>query len=76
MKKEDRKMGVSYNKLFKKMIDLKMSTSDLREKAGISANIISHLKNDEYISMSSLEKICMVMKCGVDEILEFDNNER
>lgn len=64
-------MAVQYNKLFKMMIDRKMTTTQLREKAGFSANIITHLKKDEYISMVSVEKICKVMKCGVDDILEF-----
>jgi hypothetical protein len=64
-------MAVQYNKLFKMMIDRKMTTTQLREKAGFSVNIITHLKKDEYISMVSVEKICKVMKCGVDDILEF-----
>lgn len=64
-------MAVQYNKLFKMMIDRKMTTTQLREKARFSVNIITHLKKDEYISMVSVEKICKVMKCGVDDILEF-----
>jgi putative transcriptional regulator len=70
-------MAVKYNKLFKLMIDRKMSTSELRKQAGFSANIITKLKRDEYLSLDSVEKICRAMNCGVDEILKFvpDNNE-
>lgn len=68
-------MAVQYNRLFKLMIDRKMSTSDFRKQAGISANIIAKLKHDSYISFDSVEKICKVMNCGVDDILEFIPDE-
>lgn len=70
-------MAVLYNKLFKLLIDKKMTNAQLMEQAGFSANIITRLKRDEYISMESIEKICTALNCGVDEILEFvidDNN--
>ena len=37
----------------------------------MSANIITRLKKDEYISLESIERICTALDCGVDEILEF-----
>jgi DNA-binding Xre family transcriptional regulator len=64
-------MAVRYNKLFHMMIDKNMTNTQLKDKAGFSANIITRLKNDEYVSMESIEKICEVMDCGVDNILEF-----
>jgi len=64
-------MAVCYNKLFKLLIDKKMSNAELAEKAGFSANIITRLKRDKYVSLDSLEKICSVLGCGVDDILEF-----
>ena len=64
-------MAVSYNRLLKLLIDRKMSTAQLRNRAGVSANIITRLKKDEYISLESIERICTAMDCGVDEILEF-----
>jgi putative transcriptional regulator len=64
-------MAVCYNKLFKLMIDQKISNAELRKRAGISANIISKLKHDRYISLDSIEKICGVMGCSVDQMLEF-----
>lgn len=48
-----------------------MSNAQLKEKAGFSANIITRLKRNEYISIESIERICLVLKCGVDDILEF-----
>ena len=64
-------MAVCYNKLFKLLIDKKMTNAELAEKAGFSANIITRLKRDKYVSLDSIEKICSVLGCGVDDILEF-----
>ncbi len=64
-------MSVQYNKLFKMMIDRKMTNNQLAKQAGISLNIITRLKRDEYIAMQTIEKICISLKCGVDDILEF-----
>ena len=64
-------MAVRYNKLFMILIDKKISNAELAERAGFSANIITRLKRDNYVSLDSIEKICSVLGCGVDNILEF-----
>ena len=64
-------MAVQYNKLFKLLIDRKISNATLVERAGFSANIMTRLKKDEYVSMESIEKICIALDCRVDDILEF-----
>lgn len=64
-------MAVQYNKLFKMLIDRKMSNNQLAKQAGISLNIITRLKRDEYIAMQTIEKIYIALDCGVDDILEF-----
>lgn len=64
-------MPVIYNKLFKLLIDRRISNSELMDKAEFSANIITRLKKNEYISMESIEKICNALQVGVDEILDF-----
>ena len=70
-------MAVTYKKLFHLLIDKGMTNAELREKAGFSANIITRLKRNNYVSLDSIEKICKVLNCGVDDILEFlpDNTE-
>ena len=65
-------MAVSYKKLFHLLIEKDMTNAQLMEQAGFSANIITRLKRNEYVSMESLENICRVMNCGVDDILEFE----
>nr|WP_297884300.1 helix-turn-helix transcriptional regulator [uncultured Blautia sp.] len=64
-------MAVKYDKLFHLLIDKKITNAQLAKKAGVSANIITRLKNDQYISMESVERLCMALNCGVDEVLEF-----
>ena len=70
-------MAISYKKLFHLMIDNGMTNAELMEKGGFSANIITRLKRNNYVSLDSIEKICKVLNCGVDDILEFlpDNTE-
>ncbi len=69
-------MAVCYNKLFKLMIDKKISNNELASKAGVSLNIITRLKRDQYIAMDTIEKICIALGCSVDEILEFTPEDR
>lgn len=68
-------MAVTYKKLFHLLIDKGMSTAELMEKAGFSANIITRIKRDNYISLDTIEKICVTLDCGVDDILEFSKKE-
>ncbi len=67
-------MAVKYDRLFHLLIDRKITNAQLAKKAGVSANIITRLKNDQYISMESVERLCTALNCGVDEILEFVND--
>lgn len=69
-------MAVSYKKPFHLLIEKDMTNAQLMEQAGFSANIITRLKCNEYVSMESLENICRVMNCGVDDILEFVRNDK
>ena len=68
-------MAVTYKKLFHLLIDKGMPNAELMESAGFSANIITRIKRNNYISLDSIEKICKVLQCGVDDILEFTPDE-
>lgn len=69
-------MAITYKKLFRLLIDKGMTNAELMEKAGFSANIITRIKRDNYISLDSIEKICKTLNCGVDDILEFIPNKK
>ena len=53
------------------LIEKDMTTAQLQQKAGFSANIITRMKRNGYLSLETIENICRVMDCGVDDILEF-----
>ena len=65
-------MAVSYKKLFHLLIERDMTNAQLLQQAGFSANILTRMKRGSYISLESIESICRVMNCGVDDILEFE----
>ena len=64
-------MAVSYKRLFHMLIERDMTTAQLQQQAGFSANIITRMKRNGYLSLDTIENICRVMNCGVDDILEF-----
>lgn len=68
---KEENMAVTYKKLFHLLIDRGISTSELTEQAGFSANILTRLRRDQYVSLDSIEKICLALNCSVDDILEF-----
>ena len=63
-------MAVQYNKLFKSMDDKKINAAQLAKQAGVSANVMTKLKRDQYVALESLEKICVALSCKFDDILE------
>lgn len=64
-------MAIYYDFLFHLMIDKQMNNTQLKEKAGFSTNIVTLLKRSESVSIKSIERICCVLECGMDNILEF-----
>ena len=67
-------MAVTYRRLFHLLIDKDMSVSDLQKKAGYSANISTKLKNDSYVSLETIEKICRALDCDIKDIVEIKEN--
>lgn len=64
-------MAVSYKRLFHLMIERDLTNTQLMAEANFSANIITRLKRNSYVSLETIESICKVLNCGVDDILEF-----
>ena len=63
-------MTVNYNKLWKKLIDLEMSRTQMRLKAGISTKQLAKLGKNENVNTEILVKICEALGCNVDEIMD------
>ena len=53
------------------MIEKEISNVQLQQKARISANVITRMKRNQYISLESIDSICSALNCNIDEILEF-----
>lgn len=64
-------MAFSYNKLWKKTIDLGLNKTMLRDKAKITNQSLSRLSKDRYVSMDVLNRICIALNCDISEIVEF-----
>ncbi len=64
-------MAISYNKLWKLLIDKKMSKADLRKAAGIAPNTMTRLRRDEEVTLTVLNKICTTLEVDIGEIMEF-----
>lgn len=64
-------MAVSYKRLYHLMIEKNVTNAQLQQQAGFSANIITRLKRNGYISLKSVESICRVLDCKVNDILDF-----
>ena len=64
-------MAISYDKLWKILIDKKMNKTQLKETAGISTNAVAKLGKNESVSLETLEKICRMLQCNIGDIVEF-----
>lgn len=64
-------MAISYNKLWKLLVDKKMSKADLRKAAGIALNTMTRLRRDEEVTLTVLHKICSTLSVNIGDIMEF-----
>ena len=63
-------MKVSYNKLWKLLIDKKMSKSELRDAVNMSSNTLAKMGKEETVSMEVIMRICKELKCDIGDIME------
>ncbi|MFA6843803.1 MAG: helix-turn-helix transcriptional regulator [Bacilli bacterium] len=64
-------MATSYNRMWKILIDKKMSKADLRKAADISPNTMTRLRRDEPVNLAILERICFALKCDYGDIMQY-----
>ena len=64
-------MAVSYNRLWKLLIDKKMSKADLRKVSGVSPNTMTKLRRDEPVMLNVLDKICAALGCNYGDIMDY-----
>lgn len=64
-------MAVSYNRLWKLLVDKKMSKADLRKTAGLAPNTMTKLRRDEPVAMTVLDKICETLNTDYGDIMQY-----
>ena len=69
-------MAVSYNRLWKLLIDRKMSKAELRKLTGISPNTMTKLNCDEEVTLTVLSKICTTLSVDIGEVVEILTPDR
>lgn len=64
-------MAVSFNRLWKLLIDVGMTKKDLALKADVSPATLTRMKNGDSVTTDVLEKVCRALNCEVTDIMEF-----
>lgn len=64
-------MTISYDRLWKLMIDKKINKTQLCEKARITTNAMAKLGKEEMVQLEILIKICKALDCKIDDIIEY-----
>ena len=69
-------MAVQYNKLWKLLVDKKMSKADLRRQADISSNTMTKLRRDEMVALPILDRICEALNVDYGDIIEHKKEQK
>ena len=64
---------IRYNKLWKILVDKKLSKADLRKAIGAAPNTLTKLRRDEEVSMSILIRICEYLDCDIGDIISLED---
>lgn len=67
-------MAISYNRLWKLLIDRKMSKADLRKATGLAPNTMTKLRRNEPVALQVLEKICSTLNSDFGDIMQYIEN--
>lgn len=73
--RESNHMEISYNRLFKLLIDKGMKKTEFAKIAGLTPGTLAKLSKNQTVSMDSLIKICTTLNCSFDDIVEIVRNQ-
>lgn len=68
-------MAVSYNRLWKLLVDKEMSKADLRKASCVSPNTMTKLRRDEPVMLNVLDKVCKTLGCNYGDIMDYVPDE-
>ena len=69
-------MAISYNRMWKLLIDKKISKADLRKMADIAPNTMTKLRRDDPVNLAVLGRICDVLKCDYGDLIQYMPKEK
>ena len=69
-------MAISYNRMWKLLIDKKISKADLRKMADIAPNTMTKLRRDEPVNLAVLGRICDVLNCDYGDLIQYMPEEK
>ncbi len=65
---------ISYDPLWKTLIDKKMSKAEFRKKCNIAKQTYADMNNDKYISLRTIERICLFLNCSISDVIDITND--
>lgn len=74
-KMDEAKMVLSYNKLWKMLIDRKLKKKDLQKMTHLSSSVIAKMGRDESVHLDTIVKICIALQCNISDIVELQRKE-
>ena len=69
-------MTYSYDKLWKMLIDRKITKTQMRKLSGITTNMLANMGKEKPVSMETLAKISTALECGLDDIVDINADEK
>ena len=69
-------MAISYNRLWKLLIDKGLNKSQLKVAANISSNVLAKMGKNEAVSMATLQRICSSLDCDISDVCEFKDTSK
>lgn len=67
--------SISYDKLWHRLIDLKMKKKDLLEKTNLSANVLAKMGRGESVTMDTIVRICVALDCDIGDVVNIVKRE-
>lgn len=68
-------MAISYNRLWKTLIDKGMNKTELRKKAHLSSSTMAKMTNGEAVTLTTIERICEILDCQIEDVVEIKKDE-
>lgn len=69
-------MAITYNKLWKLLIDRSMTKTDLKNITGMSSATLANMGKNKFISLRMVDKICKELDCQIEDVVEFVREEK